>query len=114
VTKCEDLLRQGLISVDLLVGLVILARLHQAGRAHPDQLGDDPQDAGMAPDPSCDCERDEPDCADFSTREEAQRCFDYCWVQVGGDVPHLDGDGDGAACEPTPVPGDELAALFVW
>jgi hypothetical protein len=26
----------------------------------------------------------------------------------------IDSGGDGVACEPTPEPGDELAALFVW
>jgi hypothetical protein len=34
--------------------------------------------------------------------------------ELGLLVHHLDSDGNDVACEPTPVPGDELAALFVW
>ncbi len=56
------------------------------------------------PNPPCDCEHDDLDCRDFTTHTEAQACFDYCWIQVGRDFHHLDSDGDGMACEPTPVP----------
>jgi hypothetical protein len=48
-------------------------------------------------------------CGDFLTREEAQAWLDYCWTQSGLDVHHLDSDGDSEACEPTAVPGAELA-----
>lgn len=71
-----------------------------------------PTDRGIyAPTPSspCDCDHDDFDCDDFSTREEAQACLDYCWTQAGCDIHRLDSDGDGIACEPTPVPGAEQA-----
>lgn len=41
-------------------------------------------------------------CSDFSTHLEAQRCFSYCMDKVGYDYHHLDGDGDGSACELNP------------
>ncbi len=61
----------------------------------------------------CECDHDEYDCADFRSRQDAQECFDYCrwWTQSDDDVHHLDADGDGVACEPTPGPGDEYAVL---
>jgi hypothetical protein len=43
----------------------------------------------------------------LGVREEARPCLNYCWTQAGCDIHHLDSDGDGAACQPTPVPGAE-------
>jgi micrococcal nuclease len=42
------------------------------------------------------------DCSDFSTQEEAQRVFEAAGP---GDPYHLDGDGDGKACESLPHGG---------
>jgi micrococcal nuclease len=50
----------------------------------------------------CDCSGNLYNCKDFSTHADAQACFDYCWGQRGFDVHHLDGDGDGSACESLP------------
>jgi endonuclease YncB( thermonuclease family) len=47
----------------------------------------------------CDCDRNLYDCRDFSDRDEAQTCFDYCRATTGRDVHHLDGGGDGLVCE---------------
>jgi hypothetical protein len=48
------------------------------------------------------CSYDEYNCGDFSTHNQAQACFDYCWSIVGYDVHNLDRDGDGIACESLP------------
>jgi hypothetical protein len=61
-----------------------------------------------------DCDYDDFDCDDFSTREEAQACLDHCWTQAGCDIHYLDGDGDGIVCEPALAPGAQQAALLVW
>ncbi|HEX6626604.1 MAG TPA: excalibur calcium-binding domain-containing protein [Gemmatimonadaceae bacterium] len=45
---------------------------------------------------------DEYNCADFSTRAEAQRFFDKAGG-VGHDTNRLDGDKDGVACEDLPA-----------
>ena len=45
---------------------------------------------------------DEYNCADFSTRAEAQRFFDKAGG-VGHDTNRLDGDKDGVACEDLPT-----------
>jgi hypothetical protein len=49
-----------------------------------------------------DCTYDRYDCTDFSSRDEAQACHNYCMALVGYDVHHLDGDDDGIACEMLP------------
>ena len=51
------------------------------------------------PEPACNCETDSYDCGDFTTHDEAQDCFENCWVLTGRDVHHLGGDGDFRACE---------------
>lgn len=50
----------------------------------------------------CPCHADLRNCGDFTTQAAAQACYDYCMVQVGYDVHHLDSDGDGEACESLP------------
>lgn len=48
----------------------------------------------------CDCYSGNTlNCADFSNRVAAQRCYDGCVRLVGSDVHGLDGDGNGRACE---------------
>lgn len=51
------------------------------------------------PPPPYDCSSDIYNCSDFATQAQAQACYDYCVAQGYGDVHHLDGDGDGVACE---------------
>lgn len=50
----------------------------------------------------CSCSKNRYNCGDFSRQVEAQACFDYCWDEVGEDVHHLDGGGDGLVCESLP------------
>jgi hypothetical protein len=50
----------------------------------------------------CSCAKNHYDCADFSTQTDAQACFNYCWDEVGEDIHHLDGGGDGQVCESLP------------
>ena len=69
--------------------------------------------APTAPAP-CGCRPDDLGCRDFRTHAEAEECLDYCWTQSRRDVHHLDSAGDDMACQPTPVPGAELAPLFIW
>ena len=47
----------------------------------------------------CDCDRNLYDCRDFTSRDEAQACFEYCLDATGRDVHNLDGGGDGLVCE---------------
>ncbi|SHE71047.1 Endonuclease YncB, thermonuclease family [Desulfacinum infernum DSM 9756] len=47
---------------------------------------------------SCRCDVDL-DCGDFSSWQEAQRCFEECLRVTGRDVHRLDRDGNGRACE---------------
>ncbi len=51
----------------------------------------------------CDCSNDSYNCPgtsdDFSTRAEAQACYEYCISLGRGDIHRLDGDNDGIACE---------------
>lgn len=49
----------------------------------------------------CNCAGPDLDCGDFSTHNQAQSCFDYCFPQYG-DIFNLDGDGNGLACESLP------------
>jgi hypothetical protein len=65
------------------------------------------------PAPPCNCDHDDFDCANFSTRAEAQACIDYWWTQAGCDIHHLDNDDDGVACQPTPVPRAEYVLRWV-
>jgi curli biogenesis system outer membrane secretion channel CsgG len=52
------------------------------------------------PQPPCaTCSYDAYNCRDFSTRPEAQACFDYCYELTGQDVHRLDADHDMLACE---------------
>ena len=48
------------------------------------------------------CERNNLNCADFSTQSNAQACYDYCLAQTGSDIHKLDGGGDGIVCESLP------------
>jgi hypothetical protein len=50
----------------------------------------------------CNCSGLDLDCNNFSTHNQAQACFDYCWSQGYGDVFGLDRDNDGLACEALP------------
>lgn len=47
---------------------------------------------------SYDCSSNLYNCADFSSRSEAQEAFEYCGGP-GSDIHRLDGDNDGLACE---------------
>lgn len=47
----------------------------------------------------CDCSCDIYNCDNFSTKAEAQECFDYCLSLGKGDIHDLDRDKDGIACE---------------
>lgn len=51
--------------------------------------------------PPCACTTDRYNCGDFTTHNEAQTCFDYCYPDHG-DLHHLDRDRDGLACETLP------------
>ena len=53
----------------------------------------------ITPTPLCDCSGNRYDCKDFTSHASAQACHDFCG---SGDVHHLDGDGDGIACESLP------------
>jgi VCBS repeat-containing protein len=50
----------------------------------------------------CTCTGPDLDCADFSTQNQAQACFEHCKSLGYGDVYRLDGDNDGKACEALP------------
>jgi hypothetical protein len=52
----------------------------------------------------CDCSGDNFDCLGniFANRGEAQRCFEYCFRQVGRDIHLLDANLNGMACENLP------------
>lgn len=50
----------------------------------------------------CSCAGNIYNCPNFSTRAQAQACFNYC-VSLGvGDIHRLDGDNNGLACENLP------------
>lgn len=51
---------------------------------------------------ACSCSGNTRNCSDFSTREQAQACYDYCVSQGRGDIHQLDHDHDGEACEMLP------------
>lgn len=58
-----------------------------------------------APEPPpavCSCSGNVYNCSDFSTRAQAQSCYNYCRSQGRGDVHKLDRDNDGDACESLP------------
>lgn len=50
----------------------------------------------------CGCSSNLYNCSDFSTRAEAQMCFEYCEAETGEDIHNLDGGGDGVVCESLP------------
>jgi endonuclease YncB( thermonuclease family) len=50
----------------------------------------------------CECGYNAYNCNDFSSRAEAQACFDYCKAQGAGDVHLMDGNSNGLACENLP------------
>ena len=54
------------------------------------------------PSGTCSCSGDTLNCDDFSTRVQAQACYDHCMAVVGYDIHNLDNDGDGEACESLP------------
>lgn len=54
------------------------------------------------PDAPCACTSNLYNCTDFTNRQKAQSCFDYCQQTVGEDIHHLDGGGDGLVCESLP------------
>jgi beta-lactamase superfamily II metal-dependent hydrolase len=47
----------------------------------------------------CDCSGDLLNCGDFSSRNDAQTCYDYCLALGKGDVHRLDLNNDGFACD---------------
>jgi hypothetical protein len=47
--------------------------------------------------------------AEIEQRTRHNRSARKLQTQAGCNIHHLDGDGDGAACEPTPVLGAEQA-----
>jgi hypothetical protein len=49
-----------------------------------------------------DCSYNKYNCSDFSTQQEAQAVFDYCFALTGTDVHELDQDNDRVACESLP------------
>jgi beta-lactamase superfamily II metal-dependent hydrolase len=48
---------------------------------------------------ACNCNGPDLNCKDFSSRSDAQSCFDYCKSQGKGDCFNLDKDSDGSVCE---------------
>ena len=52
-------------------------------------------------DKQIECSSNVYDCKDFATQAEAQIVFEYCGGSAN-DIHHLDGDGDGVACESLP------------
>ncbi len=51
----------------------------------------------------CDtCSKNSYDCKDFDSHTAAQSCHDICFEIAGEDIHHLDGGGDGIACESLP------------
>ncbi len=50
----------------------------------------------------CACTGNLYNCSDFSSRAEAQACYDYCISIGAGDVHKLDGNNNGLACENLP------------
>lgn len=50
----------------------------------------------------CSCSSNNYNCADFSKQADAQACFNFCMDEVGEDIHHLDGGGDGLVCEALP------------
>ncbi len=72
-----------------------LSGFHEAGNLLFDKFGNITTDEAVGK------RSDEYNCADFSTKSEAQTFFE----KVGGtdnDVNRLDGDKDGGACESLP------------
>jgi len=47
----------------------------------------------------CACNADSLNCSNFSSKAEAQACFDFCIAQGAGDIHKLDENNDGDACE---------------
>ncbi len=60
-----------------------------------------PESTPSSPD-VCSCTGDTYNCNDFSTRTEAQDCYEYCFTQGAGDIHKLDIDGNGKACATSP------------
>ena len=50
---------------------------------------------------ACNCSYNQYNCSDgsFSSKSQAQSCYDYCKSITGWDVHDLDRDNDGLACE---------------
>lgn len=49
----------------------------------------------------CSCSGNLYNCKSFSSRSQAQTCFNYCISVGSGDVHRLDGDNNGLVCEDT-------------
>ena len=67
----------------------------------PFPTGEGSKTPGDEPAP-CSCTANTLNCADFTTHDEAQACYDYCITQGAGDIHRLDGNADGQACEALP------------
>lgn len=52
--------------------------------------------------PACSCSGDLYDCSNFTTRAEAQTCYQTCLALGSGDIHRLDRNNDGQACEALP------------
>lgn len=50
----------------------------------------------------CSCSGNNYNCKNFSTHQQAQNCYEYCYSVVGYDIHWLDDDKDGRACESLP------------
>jgi hypothetical protein len=46
-----------------------------------------------------DCSSDVYNCANFTTKSQAQVVYDFCVSEGKGDIHRLDADGNGKACE---------------
>ncbi len=66
-----------------------------------DQISPPQQDFLPYPDKQIECASNVYNCKDFTTQAEAQAVFEYCGGSAN-DIHHLDGDGDGVACESLP------------
>lgn len=105
------------ITIFLLVGsLLILDQISPAKAA--DETEDVTkllQPIDLQQEEPCDCSGNTSlSCFSFRTKQDAQKCYDYCVATVGEDIHGLDTDGDKRACESwpnataTPTPDPEV------
>jgi endonuclease YncB( thermonuclease family) len=96
-----ELIRQGMAQVVTFPPDVAmtdyLTALQEEAREAERGLWMEPAFAGP-----CACDFNRYNCSDFTTRVEAQACFDFCRRETREDIHHLDGGGDGLVCEALP------------